>query len=42
MFFVITVSNYITNLEGDVANRVRQKEIECLRCIEEHNDKARM
>lgn len=40
MLLVITLSNYITNLEGDMANRVRQKEIECLRLIEKHSNKA--
>lgn len=40
MLSLITLSNYIINLEGDMANRVRQKEIECLRSSEEHNDKA--
>lgn len=40
MLLVITLSNYIINLDGDIANRVRQKEIECLRNIEEHNDKT--
>lgn len=40
MLLVITLSNYITNLEGDMANRVRQKEIECLRRVEKRNDKA--
>lgn len=40
MLLVIALYNYSINLEGDMANRVRQKEIACLGSREEHNDKA--